>query len=57
MMFQATQPCYTPLSLHSNVGADPEIFKGGTGASKEWDDSYIYLLWHSSQETAAVVGN
>ena len=35
MMFQATQPCYTPLSLHNNVGADPDIFKGGTGASKE----------------------
>jgi len=35
MTFQAIQPCYTPLSLHNNVGADPGIFKGGTGASKE----------------------
>jgi len=28
MMFQVTQSHYTPLSLHNNVGADPDIFKG-----------------------------
>ena len=54
MMFQATQPCYTPLSLHNNVGADPDIFKGEQvlqrSKKRGWDDNYIYLLWHSPEQ-------
>jgi len=47
MMFQVTQSCYTPLSLHNNVGADPDIFKGEQVLQRSkkqgWDDNYIYF--------------